>query len=114
MKYFDAIAREYLVSGAIPFCRRAKFIPNGNHYRSTMSRPYCNCFEAQYSGSKWSKTKLHTEQQDTECDAWKRLLELVEIAAADKRKVFVPSLDFTSGSDRCFTTFGQCLLARLY
>ncbi|MGD2181954.1 leucine-rich repeat domain-containing protein [Lusitaniella coriacea] len=58
-----------------------------------MSRPYCKCFEAQYSGSKWSKTKLHTEQQDTECDAWKRLLELVEIAAAEKHKVFAPECE---------------------
>jgi hypothetical protein len=37
-----------------------------------------------------AKFKLHTEQQDVECDAWKRLLELVEVAAEDKREEFAP------------------------
>jgi hypothetical protein len=37
-----------------------------------------------------AKVKLHTEQQDVECDAWKRLLELVELAAEDKREEFAP------------------------
>jgi hypothetical protein len=37
-----------------------------------------------------AKFKLHTEQQDVECDAWKRLLELVEVEAEDKREEFAP------------------------
>jgi hypothetical protein len=37
-----------------------------------------------------AEVKLHTEQQDVECDAWKRLLELVEVAAKDKREEFAP------------------------
>lgn len=53
------------------------------------SRLYCNCFKVKNSG-KWFETKLHTEQQDIECDAWKRLLELVEVAAADEREEFDP------------------------
>jgi hypothetical protein len=52
------------------------------------SRPYCNCFKN--LGGKLPEIKLHTEQQDVECDAWKRLLELVEVAAEDKRETFFP------------------------
>ncbi|MCU0535827.1 MAG: hypothetical protein MUD14_18215 [Hydrococcus sp. Prado102] len=37
------------------------------------------------------RIKLHTERQDIECDGWKRLLELVEIAAEDKREEFAPA-----------------------
>jgi hypothetical protein len=33
---------------------------------------------------------LHTEPQDTECEPWKRLLALVEEAAADRREVLIP------------------------
>jgi uncharacterized protein YjbI with pentapeptide repeats len=33
---------------------------------------------------------LDTEQQDIECDAWKRLLELVEVVAEDEREAFAP------------------------
>ncbi len=54
------------------------------------SRPACHCFDAFYSGKKCFKVKLHNDQQNTDCDAWKRLLELVEIAAQDKRKEFDP------------------------
>jgi hypothetical protein len=50
----------------------------------------CKCFEAHYSGKQMTEVKLHTQQQDVECDAWKRLLELVEVAAEDKREEFAP------------------------
>lgn len=55
-----------------------------------ISRPYCKCFEFQNLSGKWSEIKLHTEQQDIECDAWKRLLELVEVAVEDEREEFAP------------------------
>ena len=35
--------------------------------------------------------RFHTERQDTECEAWMRMLELVEEAAEDGRTVFWPS-----------------------
>jgi hypothetical protein len=54
------------------------------------NRPSCNCFTANYSGNKWSEIDLHTEQQNTDCDAWKRLLEFVEIVALDEREEFSP------------------------
>ena len=58
----------------------------------------CRCFEDSYLGSnwpQWDRIELHQEQQDTECDAWKRLLELVEIAAQDEREEFAPSREMT-------------------
>lgn len=55
------------------------------------SRTYCNCYEFQNSGRTIFEIKLHTEQQNTKCDAWKRLLDLVEVAAADEREEFAPN-----------------------
>jgi hypothetical protein len=33
---------------------------------------------------------LHRERQDTDCDAWERLLELVEEAVLEEVEVFAP------------------------
>jgi hypothetical protein len=51
-------------------------------------RPSCLCFAR--PGSKFSEVEFHQEQQDTGCDAWRRLLGLIEEAAADKRPTFAP------------------------
>ena len=40
-------------------------------------------------------TQLHAEVPDTEAEGWKRLLELVEMAAADRRKTFAPFAEMT-------------------
>jgi uncharacterized protein (TIGR02996 family) len=50
----------------------------------------CSCFEAGYENSRWPKLYLHNDAQDTECDGWKRVLEVVEEAAADGREEFHP------------------------
>ena len=50
----------------------------------------CRCFEAQPGPRRWAELCLHDEPQDTDCDAWKRLLELVEQAADDGREEFDP------------------------
>lgn len=50
----------------------------------------CKCLKADYVGKHRAEVKLHTEQQDVECDAWKRLLELIEVAAEDNREEFAP------------------------
>jgi hypothetical protein len=34
--------------------------------------------------------EFHAEKQDTECDGWKRLVDLIEEAAADGREEFAP------------------------
>ena len=60
-----------------------------------MSIPPCGCFD-QYSSNTFSETRLHAERQDTQCDGWKRILELIEQAAADGREEFAPRRDMTS------------------
>jgi hypothetical protein len=49
-----------------------------------------NCFDPQYKNKPWTELRLHAERQDTTCDAWKRLEDLIEKAAADGREEFVP------------------------
>jgi len=50
----------------------------------------CECLNPQYKTREWSELALHPEVQDTNCDAWKRLLDLVEQAARDGREEFAP------------------------
>jgi hypothetical protein len=53
----------------------------------------CHCLDPQYQEDEppvWSELTLHTEQQDTTCDGWKRMLDLVEQAARDGREEFHP------------------------
>lgn len=62
---------------------------------NTVPRPLCHCLDAQYRKARWPELKLHTEQQDTACSGWARLLELIEAAASDKREEFSPSREMT-------------------
>jgi uncharacterized protein (TIGR02996 family) len=55
-----------------------------------LHQPTCDCFEAGYENRKWSEVEFHRTAQDTECDAWKRLLDLIEAAAADGGTAFAP------------------------
>jgi hypothetical protein len=55
----------------------------------------CHCVDAQYRKAGWSELKLHTEQQDTTCAAWARLLELIDEAAKDQREEFSPGPEMT-------------------
>jgi hypothetical protein len=57
--------------------------------RAVMPLRYCNCLK-QDGQSAWTGTKFHPEVQDTQSEGWKRLLELVEMAAADDREEFAP------------------------
>ena len=51
--------------------------------------PSCDCFD-QYRSIQPSEVRFHGEVQDTECDGWKRLVDLVETAATDGRPEFSP------------------------
>lgn len=53
----------------------------------------CDCFAPVMSGEPWPDLRLHDDRQDVTCDAWKRLVELVELAAEDGREEFRPGLD---------------------
>lgn len=52
----------------------------------------CKCFHAGFGPRERRRRLLylHADSQDTECDAWKRLLDLVEAAAVDGREEFAP------------------------
>lgn len=55
--------------------------------------PLCRCLEPQYRPRprrRWRELKLHREQQDTQSEAWARLLELIEVAAKDGREELAP------------------------
>ena len=49
-------------------------------------RGECHCFRPE-----WAETTFHADVQDTECDGWKRLLDLIETAAADGREDLIPT-----------------------
>jgi hypothetical protein len=55
--------------------------------------PGCDCLAAQYGTGKFGELALHAEIQNTESDAWKMLLDLVERAASKRSKEFAPGLE---------------------
>lgn len=50
----------------------------------------CHCFDMGSGGPKRPTPYLHAEMQDTECDAWKRLVDLIEAAAVSGQEEFAP------------------------
>jgi hypothetical protein len=48
----------------------------------------CNCFAQHGMPVYAEEVEFHREKQDTKCEGWKRLLGLIEEAAADKREEF--------------------------
>lgn len=70
---------------------------------NSVPRPYCDCLEEERDGEwterssedEWPELKLHTEEQDTSCSGWLRLLELIDQAAGDKREEFSPGREMT-------------------
>jgi uncharacterized protein (TIGR02996 family) len=65
----------------------------GHLYANPPVRPSCGCLRTGDGGQRDPDFGLHREPQDTECDAWKRLLVAIETAAADGRDVFAPWLE---------------------
>ena len=50
-----------------------------------MNSPHCDCLDREIQ-REWSEKRFHRERQDTESVGWKRLLDLVETAAACARR----------------------------
>jgi hypothetical protein len=59
-------------------------------YSDPPDTSFCDCFKAGYKNRRWPQPRFHLEPQDTECQAWRRLLDQVEEAAADGRAEFAP------------------------
>jgi hypothetical protein len=53
----------------------------------TLERPSCSCFSLSRVSA------MHTEPQDTECDAWNQLLDLIDRAAASGATEFAPGVE---------------------
>ena len=56
-------------------------------------RASCRCFDAGYGNRRSPSMAFHADAQDTECDAWKRLVDLIERAATDGREDFDPAAE---------------------
>jgi hypothetical protein len=50
----------------------------------------CECFDQYKYQASPNEVKFHAEKQDTSCEPWRRLLALIEEAAADRREEFAP------------------------
>jgi len=59
--------------------------------QSMRFRHSCNCLGSQDRSEPWRQPRFHAEVQDTECDAWKRLVDFVDEAARDQREKFAPA-----------------------
>jgi hypothetical protein len=55
--------------------------------------PNCNCRLLQGGKTPSVELTFHTEVQDTECDGWKMLLELIDTAASKRSGEFSPGLE---------------------
>ena len=55
-----------------------------------MNSPDCDCLDED-GRRPWSEKHFHAEKQDIESRGWRRLLDLVETAAADGREEFAPA-----------------------
>ena len=55
-----------------------------------MTLTACHCLDPQHETQKWSELRLHSEPQDTNCEGWKHLIDLVQQAAHDGRELFAP------------------------
>ncbi|BBM81939.1 leucine-rich repeat domain-containing protein [Candidatus Uabimicrobium amorphum] len=61
-----------------------------------MSRS-CNCFDMHgYPRKRDVKIQFHMEEQDTQCDAWQHLLQIIDEAAQDRRTIFDPGAEMTT------------------
>ena len=63
--------------------------------RAANISPGCNCFLPQYDNRPFGELQLHSEPQDTECEAWKLLESLIETAAGKRSKEFAPGLEMS-------------------
>ena len=53
----------------------------------------CDCIRGWMQERPFTEPRLHLQKQDTQSCAWKRLLELIEAAAADGREEFSPGVE---------------------
>jgi len=60
--------------------------------------PKCDCLNAQYDETPFQELNFHTEAQNTDCEAWHVLNDLIEAAASKRSAEFAPGLEMTPES----------------
>ena len=70
--------------------------PERAYQYDSQSAPMCECYD-KGAMRRDRPLALHHESQDTECDAWKTLLDRVEQAACDQPAVFAPLRNLEHG-----------------
>jgi hypothetical protein len=55
--------------------------------------PACHCLDPQYGNKRFGQLRLHSEIQNTECEAWKMLEELINVAITEQVSKFAPGVD---------------------
>ena len=56
------------------------------------TRPSCNCLQPQYEDGSFKELRLHAEVQDTKCDAWLLLEDLIQQVFLSQAEEFAPGL----------------------
>lgn len=70
-------------------------------YRAIGIHASCNCFEPLFDSGQpnsprcYPELTFHWEEQDTACEGWRLMEELIAKAAADRVKVFAPGCDIS-------------------
>jgi hypothetical protein len=59
-----------------------------------MNRVICNCFNL-FSTNHGKISPIHTEKQDVQCEAWQKLLDLIDSAASNGVEEFAPLRELT-------------------
>jgi hypothetical protein len=72
-------------------------VPDLATIQATRHLRHCGCLAPSGLPAErvWPETHFHSDIQDTESEGWKRLLDLVEVAAQDEREVFEPFREMT-------------------
>jgi len=65
-------------------------------HRASGIAPICSCFQSQYENKAFNELSLHSEAQNTDCDAWAMLTALVENAASRGAEEFSPGRQMPS------------------
>jgi hypothetical protein len=64
-----------------------------NMWQTSKILPACHCLDPQYGNKRFGQLRLHSEFQNTECEAWNMLKDLIGAAATQQASEFAPGLE---------------------
>ncbi len=65
-------------------------------WQTSKNLPACHCFDPQYGNKRFGQLRLHSEIQNTECEAWKILEDLIATTVSRQAAEFAPGLEMPS------------------